>query len=107
MYEAVAIRARHLIVDLRDHVARQAGGGQSRVDANAEATETVRVGRGKLDKSDIERHGAAFEEVFDLAEIDRRVVGAAFVDGIAYIASDEHGIVAEVPFHLGRDVRRL
>ena len=43
--EAVAIGARHLVVDLRDHVVGALRGGQSGVDADAEAAEAVRVGR--------------------------------------------------------------
>ena len=104
--EAVAIGARHLIVDLSDDVAGLLGGGEGRIDADSEAAEAVRVGRRDLDERDVERHGAAYEELFDFAEVDRGVVGAAIVDGIAHVAADENGVVAEMSGHFGSDVRR-
>ncbi len=103
---AVAVGARHLVIDLGDHEAGLMGGGQGGIDADAEAAEAVGVGRRDLHERDIERHGAADEQFFDLAEIDGRVVGAAIVDGVAHIAADEHCIVAEMSRHLGSDVGR-
>ena len=104
--EAVAVGARHLIVDLGDHEMCALGGGQGGVDADAEAAEAVRIGRRNLDQGDIEGHGSAFEQVFNLAEIDGRVIGAAIVDGVANIAADKDRVMAEVPGHLGSDVGR-
>ena len=104
--EAVAVGARHLVVDLRDHVLRHSGGGQRGIDADAKAAEAVGIRRRDFDQRDIDRHLAAFEQPFDFAEIDGRVIGAAVVDGLAHVAADEHRVVAEVARHLRRHVGR-
>ena len=102
--EAVAIGARHLVVHLGDHEAGSLGSGEGGVDADPEAAEAVSVGRRDLDERHVNGHGAALEKIFDLAEVDGGVVGAAVVDGVAHVAADEHGVVAEMAGHLGRNV---
>src|SRR5205085_5912642 len=101
MDETVAVRARHLIVDLGHDVARALGGRQSRVHTNAKTAKPMRVRRRNFNQCDVERHGATFKKLFDLAEIDRRVVGATLVDRLTHVAADKYGIVTEMAGHLG------
>ena len=51
------------------------------------------------------RHGTALEQFFNLTEVDRRVVGAAIVDGLPHIRADEHCVMPEVACHLRSHVR--
>src|SRR6266536_926098 len=104
--DAVAISTRHLIVDLCDHVASLMGGGEGCVQPDSKTAEPVRVGRRDLDQCDVEWHGAADEEFFNFAQVDRRVVGTAVVDGVAHVGADEDGVVAEMSSHFGGNVRR-
>ena len=106
MDKAVAVGARHLVVDLRDDVTRALRSGQSGVDAYPKTAEAMRVGRRDFDERNIDRHRSAFEKFFDFAQINGRVIGAPVIDGIAHIAADEHRIVAKVPSHFRRNVGR-
>src|SRR5271166_6690724 len=102
MNEAVAVGTRHLIVDLRDYKARTLGRGQRRVHAHAEATEAVRIWRREFKQGDVNRHGAGLKQSFNLAEIDRSVVGPSFVNGLAHITANKHCVVPEVSRHVWR-----
>ena len=84
------------------HFASRQGG----IDADAEAAESVRIGRRNLNQGHVDRHRPAFEQSFNLAQIDRSVVGAAVVDRFPHVGADEHGVVPEVPRHLRRHVGR-
>jgi len=74
------------------------------LDADTKAAISVGVGGRYLDERDVERHRPAFKQTFNLAEINRGVIGAAAVDGFANIGPDEHGVVAEMARHLRRHV---
>ena len=100
MDEAVAIGSRHVAVDLRHNVVSTLGGREGGIHAHAETAKTVRVGRRYLDERDINRHRPAFEQRFDLAEVDGRVIGTPVINGLAHIAADKHGVMAEVRFHV-------
>ena len=56
------------------------------------------------DQGYIDGHLLGFKKIFYLAEEDGSVVGSAFVDGLTNVATDEHGVVAEVPLHLRSDI---
>src|SRR6185437_10970270 len=101
----IAVSSWHIVIDLRDHVPGTLGGGQSGVHADAKTAKTVGIWRRHFDQGDIDRHRARFEELFDLTQINRSVVGAAVVDGFTNIGSDKHSIVAEVSSHLWGNVR--
>src|SRR5271166_7078964 len=104
--ETVPVSPRHLRVHLRHHAMRVLGGGKRGLDVHAEAAIAMRIGRRHLDKSDVDRHLAALDEGLDLAQEDRRVVGAASVHRLAYVASDEQGVMAETLRHFGSAIRR-
>ena len=104
--EAVAIGARHVVVDLRDHVFGAFRGGQGGVDAYAEAAESVGIGRGDFDQGHVNGHGPALKQSLDFAQVNRGVVGAAVVDGVAHVGADKDGVVPEVPRHFRGDVGR-
>ena len=69
-------------------------------------TETVLVGRRDLDQGYVDRHLAGVNRLFDFAEEDRGVVGAALLDGFAHVAAEEQSVVAEVAFVLGAHIGR-
>ena len=92
-------------VELHDHRLRGPDGGVHRLHAGAERTEAVRVGRGGVDEDDVERDRAGVEQVRDVGQEDRHVVGPALVDGRAGVRPDEQGAMAEVAGHLRGQVR--
>src|SRR6266516_1697818 len=99
MDETVAIGSRHVVVDLCDNVAGTLGGGQRGIHADAKAAITVGIGWGNLDQGNIDGHCTTLEQWFDLAQINRRIVGAAVIDGIPDIAPYEHCVVSKVSSH--------
>jgi hypothetical protein len=103
--ETVAIGARHLGIHLRHHTMGVFRGGQGAIHAHAKAAIAMRIGRRYLDEGDINRHVAAFEKGFHLAQKDGRVIGAAIIDRLADIASHEQCVVAEMRRHFRRAVR--
>src|ERR1019366_7103158 len=105
MNKTVSEGARHLIIDLRNHVASTFRGCERRVHTDTEAAEAVRVRRREFQQGNIDRHGAALEKFFNFTQVDRRVVGPAFVDGLAHIAADKHCVMPEVPCHLWSHIR--
>ena len=106
MNETVAVGARHLVIDLGHDVMRHLGRSQRGIHANPKTAEAVGIGRRNFDERHVNRHRAALKQAFNLAEVYGSVVGAALADGVAHIGPDEHGIVAKMPFHLGRHIRR-
>src|SRR5205807_1734754 len=70
MDEAVAVGARHIVVDLRHNVLGNLGGGQGGVDTNSEAAIAVRIGRRDLDQGNVNGHFTAFKQTFNFAEIN-------------------------------------
>src|SRR6516225_6861514 len=104
MNETIAISSWHIVVDLRDHIPGALGGGQRGVHANPKTAISVRIRRGDLNQGDVNRHCATLEQLFNFAEIDWSVVGTAVIDRLAYVRTDENGVVAKVWEHLGRDV---
>ena len=81
-------------------------GRQGGVDADAEAAESVGIGRRDFDQRHIDRHGAALKQPFNFAEVNWSVVGAAVVDGVAHVGADKYGVVPEVSRHFGGDIGR-
>ena len=104
MEERVAERARALVVDLHDGAAGALRGGQGGVDAGPQAHVAVRVGWRALQQADIDGQGAGAKQFLDFAEEDGGVIGAALLYGLAHVAADEEGVVAEVAFVLGQNV---
>src|SRR5205807_4562450 len=89
--EAVAVSTRHVVVDLRDNILRHFGRGQGSIHTDPKAAIAVRVRRRNLNQGHVNGHLAALEQPFDFAEIDGSVIGAAVVNGFAYVGADEHG----------------
>ena len=85
----VAVRARHLLVDLGDHEARRVHRGAGRVDRGAQRAVAVRVGRGELHQRDVERDAPRGEEPGDVGEEDGHEVGAPGGDGLAQRGAGE------------------
>jgi hypothetical protein len=56
------------------------------------------------DEGHVQRHGAAFEKLFDFAQVNRSIVGATGIDRLADVRANEHRIVAEVTCHLRRNI---
>src|SRR6266851_1443874 len=104
MDETVAIRPRHVVVDLHNNVAGTLGGGKRCIHSYPKTAKTVRVGRRHLDQGNVNRHFTTLEQFLDFAQIDGRVVGAAIIDGIPNVGANEHGVMPEVPSHLRRDI---
>src|SRR6185369_5756287 len=84
----VAERARHAWIHLSDDVLGFARGIETGFDGNAHAAISPAIGGGDVDESDIDGNGSVLEELFNFAEMDRNVVGAAFVDRNAHVGSD-------------------
>src|SRR5436190_10971973 len=105
MNETIAVGSRHVVIDLRDYVASTLGGGQRGVHANAETAKTVRIRWGDFNQGHVNGHGAALEEFFDFAEINRRVIRTAVVDSLTHVGADKNRVVTEVPGHLRRYIR--
>src|SRR6266566_4309319 len=80
MNETIAVGSRHIVVDLRDHVAGTLGGGQRGVHAYAETAKPVRVRWGDFNQGHVKGHGAALEEFFDFAEVNRGVINDGRAD---------------------------
>src|SRR5262249_11616283 len=87
--ESISQGTRHLVVDLDDDVLRALRRGQRGIDARAKTQVPVGVGRRTLQQADVDRQGPRREQALDLAQEDRRIVGAALLYGLAYIAADE------------------
>src|SRR5580704_11250186 len=95
--EAVAVGPWHLCVYLCHHAMRAFGRGKRGIDANAETAITVGIGRRHLNEGNVDRHLAALEQRFDLAQEDRRVVGAAIANGFADIPADKQSVMTKAP----------
>jgi len=102
--EAVAERARHGPVDLRDH---RTGGSRRRergIDARAQRAVPALVRRGDVQEGGIERQLSIAEEARDVGEEDGDVLGAPLVDGGARPWADEERAVPEPAGELGSQV---
>jgi len=96
--EAIAEGARHLVVHFGDDVAGALGGGEAAIHAGAEAQESMFIRRAGLHEGGVERQLAGAEEVLNFAQEDGRVIGAAFLNGLADVAAEEQAVVAEMAF---------
>ena len=105
--EALAVGARHLPVHLDDEMARAEARGHAAVDGRAEAEKPVVVRRAGLQERYVDRNLAAGEQLFDLAEENRRVVGASGLHCLADVPAEEQAVVAEDALILGPGVGRL
>ena len=97
MNETIAIGSRHIVVDLGDNIAGTLGGGQRGVHANAKTAIAVRIRRRNFNQRHVNGHGAAFKERFNLTQINRSVVGSAFVDGLSHIRADKIALCRKCP----------
>lgn len=64
------------------------------VDAGAEGTVTLSVGRRHVDEGNVRLNMAFVEELRDLVQEDGDAVGSALVHGLPHVAADEqaHGL---------------
>ena len=95
-HDRVAVRARHLLVDLRNDQRGGAGRGDGGVGRGADGAEAVFVRRRELQDGGIELHAAAEEHLRDVGEEDRCEVGAAGLDRLAHVCADEERIRTEM-----------
>jgi len=100
----LAMRARHLLVHFGNHDLRVADRRQRAVHRRAQAYKPVRVRRRNLHQHNIERQSAALEEAFDLAQKNRRVVGASVANSFAHVIAQKQAAMAEVTRILGTRV---
>src|ERR1019366_7093618 len=98
MEEGVAQRARALVVDLHDHVARALRRRQRSVDARPQTHKPVVVRRRALQQAQVDPDRLGSKQLLDFAEEDRRIIGAPLLHRLAHVAADEQGIVPEVAF---------
>ena len=103
MDESVTERAGHLRVDLGDDMTGRISRRLGYVHRHAEAAEAVLIRRCDVNQGDIERDAAGAEQLRNLREENRCVVGAAFPDRRADVGADEErvGTVAAGEFLLG------
>ena len=102
--EAVAERARHRAVELRDDGLRGPDRGVHASTRRAERAEAVGVGRGHVDEDRVERQHAALEQRA-VGQEDRDVVGTALVDGRRALGPMNRARWRKCGGHLGRQVR--
>jgi hypothetical protein len=82
--DRIAVRARHLLVDLGDEHLRRARRGHGGIGGRADRAVAVLVGRGELQQRRVERDAPAGEEQRDIGEEDRREVGLAGIDRLTH-----------------------
>src|ERR1035437_307263 len=102
--KGVPQRTRHLVVDFHDQVAGALRHRNRDIDAGAEAHVAVMIGRRALQQGHIDGQGAGPEQVFDLSQENGGVIGAALLNGLAYVGGNEQDVGAEVTFVLGQSV---
>jgi hypothetical protein len=107
VHEAVAVRARHARVDLRDHHVRRVDRRARDVDRDAERAVAVLVGRRHVHQRHVERQHLLPEEGRHLAEEGRHVVGIAAFDRVAHVGTDEQRVHVEALGHAGLHARVL
>src|SRR5678815_5718183 len=105
MDETIAVSSRHIVVELRDHVAGALGGCQGSVHANAETAKAVRIRWRNLYQGHVNRHRTALEKLLNFAQVDWSVISATIVDRLAHIRANEDCVMAEVGGHFRRDIR--
>ncbi len=105
MDKAVPERARHVLVDLRDHQFGRLRGVLGIVDGNAQAAVAVPIRPGNVDDRHVKRH-SGIEKLRDLIEKARGIIPVAGPDGVLCRRTRENGVVAEVLFHSRLCVRR-
>ena len=64
------------------------------------------IGRRELHHRDVQRHGAAREEIWNVGQEDRDEIGAALLNRFAHRRSIEQRDRSEAPFTLGFTPRR-
>jgi len=98
--ERVAMGARHVRVDLRDHRLCDLGGRLGVVDRDAERTEAMLVGWGDVDQGHVGGQVALAEQLGDLAEEHGDVVAAPVLYRLPRAGADEERLVEERARHL-------
>ena len=73
----------------------------------AQAHESMRIRRRHLHQHHVQRQRAGFKQPFNLAEEDRRVIGAARCDCLAHIGAEKQSAMAEVALVFRPRVLRL
>jgi hypothetical protein len=81
--DVVAVGARHLVIDFRDHHAGGGGGGPGGVAGGPERAHAVAVGRRNLQQGHVKRDTAAEKQGGDIRKEDRDEIGAGLGDGLA------------------------
>ena len=104
--ERVAVRPRHPRVHLGEDQPRGVDRGPDDVDRDAEAHETVPVGRADLDQGDVHGDAPARDDERDLREEDGHEVGPPLLDGLPDVRPDEERGVPEALLEAGGDVGR-
>ena len=102
--DAVAVGAWHIGVDDGDEGFGGLDGGEGGVYGDAEADESVFIGRADLDKGGVEREDVFAEEAGDFGEEDGDVVGASGGDSGAEVGANEEALGAERAFGAGLGV---
>ena len=105
MDEAITQGTRHLVVDLGDNGSGRLGRGLGQPHLDTEGAKAVLVGRRAVDHRHVRLEQVRIAQgVWDLAQEDRREVGAALVHRLAHVVTDEEGVDADVPLHLRRHI---
>ena len=103
--ERISERPGHVRIDLgKDDVGRVDGAPHD-VHGNAEAHESVIVGRTHLDERRVHAETPARDELRDLGQENGQEVGASFLDGGPHVRTDEKRHVPEAVLKSRRDVR--
>src|SRR5579872_6263652 len=93
--EAIAQASGHPLVDFRNDMTGAMRGRQAAIDAGSEAEESMLVRGAGLDKRNIEGQLAVSKEIFDFAQEDGGVIGAAFMDRLACVGAEKQAVVPE------------
>jgi hypothetical protein len=101
----LAVRTRHLPVQLRDDASRRADCSKRDIDGHPQRTEAVPVWRRYVKQGKVHRQLAALKEPWYFRKEHRREVGPSLLDGGAHVRADEERVVPYVPLHAGVDVR--
>jgi hypothetical protein len=104
MEQPVAVGARHVGVDLGDHMAGDLHGCARHIHRHTKRTETVAIWRRDLDQGDVERQNPAAEKPGHFAQKDRDIVGQPFVDCVADIGTDKEAVGAKAGCVIGGGV---
>jgi hypothetical protein len=98
MDEAVTVDARHVSVHLSDYQRSLFRSGFDNVNAHPQTHVAVLIGRRGLDESHVNGHKSAVEEVWNVGEKDRSIIGQSLIHGFSGVVRDEKRVVSKIPF---------